>query len=395
MSLDSLLSKSAFIIFKPGGVTGGLVVTSWAEVQTFIAYREGAVIVYVDDSIISPALVPGASGVTDCEGRLELRAFLLDSVNYSVLQIEDGATLHNLYSIRDVELRCNSQSATPSLSFAGTATGGSLILQEFGLLSQAATATQPGIRIPAGTTMFVSLSNDSAIVKEGFNDFTVPLFAVPLTALLRPVLVDASLVFNNFASGAGDVNFIFDNSSASEFFPTGTPPTLPGITGAYTKEDLSVFLGDVVGEALTTKVVAWQNKSLDPVTMVAPVLGDVPVFDGTKWTAAAGTVRAIDFAIGTAALQNSVTNIPATAIVLRCQVTITTPYTAGTTIEVGRVGNPILLQDTPDNNPTVVNEYDSPQRTVWGGVALVQVTIGGGPIAGAGFVTVEYTIPNP
>jgi hypothetical protein len=367
-ALDELAARTTqetfgAIIYKPGTPTGGDHVATWPEVQSFIAQTDGKCIVYVDDSIVSPALVPGATGITDCKGRVEFRPFIVDSVIYSTLQVEDGATLQNPYAITDVEIRCNSQSATPSLSFSGTPSGGTLILQQFGILTQAATATQPGVSVTPATRLLLSLTQQSALVKEGFNDFTVPLFAVPATANLVLILLDASFVLNNSASGAGNVEVGFDNSSAAEFFPTATPPTFPGITGTYTKDDLSIFAGAVTGRALTTQT--------------------------------PGAVRAIDFAIGTAAVQVSVTSIPAAAIILRCQVTITTPYTAGTTIEVGELGSPNLLQDTPDNNPAVVDEYDSPQRTVWGGAAPVQVTIGGGPIAGAGFVTVEYTTPNP
>jgi hypothetical protein len=203
-----------------------------------------------------------------------------------VLQIEDGATLHNLYAISDVELRCNSQSATKSLTFSGTPSGGFLVLEEFGVLSQAATATQPGVSLPANTTMLVSLATGSALVKEGFNDFTVPLFDVPVTTTLTVSLLDASFALNNFASGAGNVNLDFDNSSAWEFFPVATPPTLPGITGTYTKVDESIATGDVTGGLLTTKVVAWENKPLDSVTMAAPAVNDVPHWDGAKWVAA-------------------------------------------------------------------------------------------------------------
>ncbi|HYX20193.1 MAG TPA: hypothetical protein VFA98_05055, partial [Thermoanaerobaculia bacterium] len=103
---DSLLAKTPFIIYRPGGTTGGVTVTTWAQVQEFIALRQGTVIVYVDDSIVSPALVPGATGVTDCQGRVLFRPAIVDSLSYSVLQVEDGATLHNVYAIADVEVRC-------------------------------------------------------------------------------------------------------------------------------------------------------------------------------------------------------------------------------------------------------------------------------------------------
>lgn len=297
MSFDTLLAKSQSIIYKPGGVAAGLVVTSWAEVQTFITFRRGTVIVYVDDSVVSPALVSGATGITDCESRVEFRPFDIDSLDYTVLQVEDGATLKNLYAISDVEIRCNSQSATPSLSFSGTPSGGTLIMEEFGLLSQAATATQPGVSVAPGTRFLVSMMEQSGIVKEGFNDFTVPLFDVPATASLTVILFTASFATNNFAAGAGDVILGFDNSSAVLFFPTATLPTLPGITGTYTPQDLSIFTGDVTGAALTSKVVAWQNKLLDPVTMVAPALNNVPRFDGTKWVASAVAEARIDFTV--------------------------------------------------------------------------------------------------
>jgi len=95
MSYDAILARSPSIIYRPGGVAGGLVVTTWAQVQKFIAAREGAVTVFVDDSIISPALVPGATGVTEGFGRLILDVYAGDSDAFSVLQIEDGATISN------------------------------------------------------------------------------------------------------------------------------------------------------------------------------------------------------------------------------------------------------------------------------------------------------------
>lgn len=107
-----------------------------------------------------------------------------------------------------------------------------------------------------------------------------------------------------------------------------------------------------------------------------------------------GAVQAIDFAIALLSV-NSVTSFPAGAIILRADVTITTPYTAGTTIQVGQAGNPSLFQAAADNVPTVNNTYSAPQRTAAAAAAPVAVTIGGAPGAGAGFVTVQYSVPNP
>lgn len=45
MSNLNILAKSPSIIYRPGGAPGGLVVTSWAQVQKFVAARQGAVTV--------------------------------------------------------------------------------------------------------------------------------------------------------------------------------------------------------------------------------------------------------------------------------------------------------------------------------------------------------------
>ena len=97
--------------------------------------------------------------------------------------------------------------------------------------------------------------------------------------------------------------------------------------------------------------------------------------------------------ITTSASQSSTTSIPAGAIVTRADVTITTPYSVGGTISVGRTGSTSLLQATGDNDPQVISEYEANQRTAWGGSPLpVLVTVGGAPGAGAGFVTVQYAL---
>src|SRR5271163_83806 len=95
------------IIYQPGGVSAGDTVATWAEVQTFIAATHGKCVVYVDDSITSPAPVPGTSGITECFGRVTVQPYKVDSIIFTVLEVEDGATLSNLYEVIDLELRLN------------------------------------------------------------------------------------------------------------------------------------------------------------------------------------------------------------------------------------------------------------------------------------------------
>lgn len=120
------------------------------------------------------------------------------------------------------------------------------------------------------------------------------------------------------------------------------------------------------------------------------------VWTGTAWTNISpnvnGAIYTVDFVIGTAASQSSVSSIPAGAIILRADVSVTTPYSAGALIALGQTGTTALLQGTGDNFPTVADIYLASQRTAWGASALpVLVTITGAPSAGAGTVTVQYT----
>jgi hypothetical protein len=615
---DTILAKSPSIIYRPGGVPGGLVVTTWDQVQAFIAFRQGTVILYVDDSIVSPALVPGASGVTECFGRLVLNAWAGDSDAFSVLQIEDGATLQNLAEIDVVEVRCNCQSGTPSLAWTLTPNGGFLRINEIGKLSNATTATQPAVVLTGNKDLFLTLNNSFL----SLHNPAVPLFSVAAGSALEFDAYDGSVVPDGFATGTGTVELVYDNATASFFATPGVAPLLPGV-GTYAPSNVDSV---------------WETKLLDPVTMGAPALNNVPVFDGTKWIAGsvpsgsitgtpntgayfnaagvltetptfitaidatgffligattsdngssarvqnssiiangsqfrsnqygnnagtpglstfksrgatigsivgllagdpisrwttvgvapdnasiplssfvtiqvptnfvpagqnwlpselevqlvplagpingqrvsfkissegetqtlrgvraggpstlptnlttgtlwssdavnpngavvgspgdlfsdtagsaggvlwikesgvatntgwvpagstvAGLVSTIDFAIGTAATTTSATLLSTGAIVLRADVTITTPYSPGATIEVGQAGSLNLFQDTPDNVPTVADFYSAPQRTAAVTATGVVATIGGAPAAGAGFVTVQYAVPNP
>jgi hypothetical protein len=122
------------------------------------------------------------------------------------------------------------------------------------------------------------------------------------------------------------------------------------------------------------------------------------VWTGSTWASLAPSVAGvdytIDFAIGTAASQSSVSSIPSGAIVKQSIINITTPYTGGATIAVGQTGTTALLQGTGDNTPQTVDQYNADQRTAWGGSPLpVLVTVAGSPSAGVGTVTVTYTLP--
>ncbi len=129
----------------------------------------------------------------------------------------------------------------------------------------------------------------------------------------------------------------------------------------------------------------------------APYIWDT---QGSSWVAAGpsgstGAIREIRFATTNAASQSSATQIPANAIVVLSQLSVTTPYSAGATIAIGQTGSTSLLQGTGDNLPQTNGLYEVPQDTSWGGTArAVLVTITGSPSAGVGVCITHYCMPD-
>ena len=266
---DTILAKSDRIIYQPGGTNTGITVTTWAQVQQFLTYRTGAVIVYVDDSITSPAPVPTASGVTQCNGRVEFRSAIAETA--AVLLIQAGATLDNVWAFTNVEARCATTTSTPAITFTESLSSlGQLILKEFGFISNDASATEPVIVLQAGQSLQLSMNEGDLIL----NAPTIPLISVPATATLAMFAVDGSEIADNFASGAGDVFLDYDNSTASQFSTPGTPPALPGITGTYTATNLDNI---------------WAQKPIDAATFNAPGDAFMALFNGSTqmWEAVA------------------------------------------------------------------------------------------------------------
>jgi hypothetical protein len=91
---------------------------------------------------------------------------------------------------------------------------------------------------------------------------------------------------------------------------------------------------------------------------------------------------------------SSGTMIPTGAIITDAKFLVTTPYSAGTTSEIGVAGTPDLLLGTAQNDPTTTGVYDVEQSTTWGAAAVVLWTPIGGPAAGAGVVQITY-VPTP
>lgn len=127
--------------------------------------------------------------------------------------------------------------------------------------------------------------------------------------------------------------------------------------------------------------------------------------DGSSWLkigdigAVTGGLRVIRYAIGLAATTDSATQMPANARVNEVKLEITTQYDPGTAISIGILGSTDLLMLTSENNPQqggAPNTWRKPGVDISiGGTAIeVRTTITNTPSAGAGFVTVIYSVPN-
>jgi hypothetical protein len=107
-----------------------------------------------------------------------------------------------------------------------------------------------------------------------------------------------------------------------------------------------------------------------------------------------GTIKNIRFALTFAASQDSVVLLPANARVKTITVEVTTPYSNGTTIEVGTTADPnLILESDIVTRMAKVGFYIINEDTQWAATAeTVKVALGGTPSAGAGFMNVIYTI---
>ena len=189
-------TSSYSIIYRPGAASSGIFVETWPEVQAFIASRSGTCLVYVDDSIVTPAPIPGATGITECFGRVEFRPHNSNFIA-SVLVVEDGATLKGIYRLGStIAILGDSRSVVPSFDWDyGAATPEpEFFVDEGGVFGTTATATQPAIVVPIGGTLTIAMHAQSTLTMGG----AAPIFS--LTANDSSVLIRA---FSTTLEGPG------------------------------------------------------------------------------------------------------------------------------------------------------------------------------------------------
>lgn len=118
------------------------------------------------------------------------------------------------------------------------------------------------------------------------------------------------------------------------------------------------------------------------------------LFGASAGGSASGDVSMIRIPIGIRATTSSTAGIPAGAVVFDARLDVVTPYSGGTTIELGVAGTPAAFMGPADNVATVAGLYQLEQDTPVGATAPLFVTIAGGPVAGDGFALVLYAMPQ-
>lgn len=109
---------------------------------------------------------------------------------------------------------------------------------------------------------------------------------------------------------------------------------------------------------------------------------------------ASNGIKTISILVGTSATTSATEQLPANAIIHQVDVDVTTPYSTGTTMDIGKTGSAAALLanavvDEEAQDFLSVNML----KGVGGSAYSPLVTLGGSPSAGAAMVVVHYSEP--
>jgi len=140
-----------------------------------------------------------------------------------------------------------------------------------------------GLKLPVATRYFVSVTNQSA------QNVTATLTAVTYSV---SVTAGGVVALNGDVIGPSNANTVIKwsnvplNRAGANSFAAPTDAAIPIFNAGLGTWFAITPTGDVqLTDAGGTKVVAWENVPLDPVTMGAPAAGDIPVFTAGEWVA--------------------------------------------------------------------------------------------------------------
>lgn len=193
------------LIYRPGAlIQENGVFNSWSDLMTAFAQTEGIVTIQIDDSIISPAVIP--AGNWDLESRAVISGNLTIDNTAIQVQFADGAVLLQAnHFLLNLDLR--SVSSTPII----TATNNQVMLLERGsrIFSD---GTAPFIDVPAGVSCLALL-----VLSSAFETGSRECIRIGAGAVFQVAILDFSGFSNNVMEGvAAAILFLIIIDSAAQ-----------------------------------------------------------------------------------------------------------------------------------------------------------------------------------
>lgn len=278
-------TPTPYITFKQGGVTGGGVVATWAEVDAFASATQSPWTLYNDNSI-ELCEVPGTAPMLDFRGLMTLKYSGAPSIvpGDIALRVRDGAVLKNIGAFgTNSQLACESFTVSPVIF---DIEGSVVIFREGGRVVAMNGALVPTIVASTSQHIFAFLEAGTIVDDSGTN--VVPV--CDFTNVGGGFFLIFQLV--NSGGGAGIGPNVFRADPAALF--------LNGHDATCSLSDQSLhFAGTVIDNPIArSEWTAWQSGD----TGTRPVATSVgqPYFDtdlgfcvwwsGSDWVDATGAV---------------------------------------------------------------------------------------------------------
>jgi|HubBroStandDraft_2_1064218.scaffolds.fasta_scaffold03169_6 hypothetical protein len=277
------------VIWRPGGVQGGNVVTSWPQVQQAITATQGALTVYVDSSLSPATVTAGSQAVTHCNGAATFAAYdqtngadAASGFDQNVMTIADGATLDRPRGFASYLTVLCASATTPCLTFTQNAAGFDTLTLQTSTFAMTPGASLAGVAVTGSVAVNLLDLAVLGLPAEG-----AAVFALSTTDAGAPTLVlnavAASQIDPSTVSGTtGTINFSHDDTivlSATYF---------PSFSGSYAEDRFSLQpaiepsavanLPDSTTYTLRTGQPVWSTTLAEPCW-----------WTGTAWTCSAIT----------------------------------------------------------------------------------------------------------
>lgn len=192
-------SGDASVVFRPGGVQGGVVYNNWSDLYAAIVTLDIAAVDVCFDDSISPITIP--AGTYNLINVVFQAATGRGATTPLVVNLADGCVFTFFPAVKDL-IELVSQSTTPIFTVPSSPSEYTILLQFAGKLLSVTGA--PMITVPSGVTLDLVLSTQSTI--EGVSGF--PLIELQTGASTTIFLGIDSLFSKDTVSGDGSTTIL-------------------------------------------------------------------------------------------------------------------------------------------------------------------------------------------